>query len=460
MMNSRKKFTVGVTVSVIIAIILVVMVNVFLTVLNDKIPLKIDMTANKRYELTERTTEFLKTYDTPVTIYVFESVSRQDADVKAVLERYAQLNDNIKIVNINPAENPTFGKEYTSTGGTLSSNSVIVASDKRYRVFTLTSLYSGNNLTVENKITPALKYVARDTEFKAYLLNGHGELNADGIAKKLKDETYEVEELDLTLADIPEDAGLVISFRPVADFSNDELTRLDVFLERGGNFQVYFDIDSNALGNLYRYLKDWGVGVTDNIAVEVDEGHTTSNGYFDAHFAEIWQSDFTQSIIDNRRKLAYLAFGKALDIEFETNGARRLTPLLSTSEMTFTAEDSQMNPAQGVPEGARMLAALCTDSDNGGSVYVSGTTMFLSVEESRLSDTNIAGVVNYEYFANLVEYTLDGDSSVASSEKSVVGESLMMNEQEKTLVRNIVVIFIPLAVLVCGIVVWIKRRNL
>lgn len=52
---------------------------------------------------------------------------------------------------------------------------------------------------------------------------------------------------------------MLIVAKPTADFSKEEITKLDSYLQKGGNIQVYLDVDSKNLTNLYDYLKSsWG----------------------------------------------------------------------------------------------------------------------------------------------------------------------------------------------------------
>lgn len=57
-MNNLKKHKINSSVIIVVAIALVVVLNVFVTVLNNKFPLKIDFTPNKMFELSDKTYEF------------------------------------------------------------------------------------------------------------------------------------------------------------------------------------------------------------------------------------------------------------------------------------------------------------------------------------------------------------------------------------------------------------------
>ena len=230
-MNNVKKYKFVSSVAIAIAVVLVIVVNVFVSVLNNKLPLKIDLTSNKMYELSDKTKEYLKNYDTPVDIYILAGESEQDGNIRTVLDKYAAANKNINVTNINMTSNPTFGKKYVTDGKTLQSNSVIVDGGDKFKTYTMTELYGVNaqtgqytSLNVENKITSALKYVSSETQQKAYLIKGHNEIAVDGAKTKLESENFEVGEVNTLTDDIPSDANMLIVAKPTADFSKEEIT--------------------------------------------------------------------------------------------------------------------------------------------------------------------------------------------------------------------------------------------
>lgn len=104
MKTKKRKLVSTVWVSVIIAIVIVILLNIFVTVLGEKVSLKVDMTTNKMFELSEKTYEYLESYSTPTDIYLLAGESEQDDRIKSVIEKYAAANDNIKVTNINMSE--------------------------------------------------------------------------------------------------------------------------------------------------------------------------------------------------------------------------------------------------------------------------------------------------------------------------------------------------------------------
>ncbi len=466
-MNNIKKYRLNFFVIIIAAIVTAVLLNIFFTVLTDKFPLKLDMTSNKMYGLSDKTKEYLKTYDTPVDIYILASESEQDENIRAALDKYASLCAGIKITNINVSENPTFGKKYMTGTASLQSNSVIVDAGDRFKLYTMNDLYGINaqtgqytSLNVENKITSALKYVSSETEQKAYIIKGHNEMDISGAVSFLESENFTVDELNTLTDEIPSDASVAVIAKPTVDFSEEEISKLDAYLLGGGNLQVYIDVECQGLDNLFSYLKSWGMGISEDVVIETDAAYSVrlSGSSMSLVTPETESTEFTDSLIKNRRTIAYFPYARNISLEFETNGSVSVTPVLKSSDKAYLSSNYEdITKQSGALEGQFVVGALSRDSAHGSSVYVSGSTMLLSVEPSAL--TNNYGLANYDYFINLINYTTGGDDSFTVNEKALAENVITISAFGERIVFTLTVILIPAAVLITGITVWFRRRN-
>lgn len=463
----KRKTGKGAAVLTIAAIVIVILVNVFVSVLGSKIPLKADFTSNKMYALSDRTKELLKDYDTDTDIYILASEADQDERISSVLAQYAANGKTIRVTNINTAENPTFGKKYVENGESLMANSVIVDGGDRSRVMSMTELYgvdaqSGQytSLNVENKINSALKYVASEEQLTAYMTTGHSELEVQGVANKLISENYSVKMWNSLTEDVPADASIVMIVRPVEDLSTAEITKLDKYLLSGGSVQVYFDVDSQSLTNLYSYLRSWGITVNDDIVVETDRSQTVALGQsgLGLFMPVVKSTEFTESIIDNKRTIAYFPYSKSLTQEFEANGQIAVTPILTSSDKAYTGTVETTEKTDASKEGELIVGALSEDNTHSSSVYVSGNTFLLTRDPSILA--NDYGLANYDYLMNLINYTTGTEDSFTVSEKALVNNVISITQSTAVIVFALAVIIIPLVILILGLIVWIKRRNL
>lgn len=453
---------------IVAAVIIVVLANVFVTMLTDKFPIKLDLTTNKMYELSDRTKEYLKNYDTPVDIYILAGESEQDENIRAVLDKYATSCKNIRLTNINMSSNPTFGKKYVTGTASLQANSVIVDGGDRFKMYTMNDLYGVNaqtgmytSLNVENRITSALKYVSTDTALSACIVKGHNEMEIEGAKSVIESENYTVKEINTLTENIPSDASLLIIAKPTVDFSKEEISKLDEYLLGGGNIQIYFDVESQKLSNLYSYLKAWGIEVNDNVVIETDISKSVSLAGTSMSLVvpAVKKLEFTESIIKNQRTLAYFPYSKSLTLAWESNGDLSAASILTSSEKSYTTTNYENVAKTGnEEEGEFTVAALARDLKHNSSVYVSGNTMLLSIDRSTLADNY--GLANYDYLINLINYTLGNDDNFTVNEKTLVDNVITVSAMGERIVFALVVILIPVALLIIGVAIWIKRRHL
>lgn len=469
-MNNLKKHKINFSLTIIGAIAVIVLVNVFVTMLVGKLPIKLDMTENSIYSISDRTIEFLKTYEQPTEIYILASEAEQDDTVRAILDKYAERNANIKITNINMSSNPTFGQKYVTDGKSLSANSVIIDGGERFRMYTLLDLYGVNSETgsvqsinVENKITSALKYVSSDETLKAYFIKGHNEVDLNEGAKvKLEEENYETADINLVTEDIPEDASVIIIASPANDFSTAETAKLEAYLAKGGNAHFYFDVKNTGLSNLYDYLKSWGIEVNDDAVVETNVStNMVALGGVNMYLIipEIKETELTKSIIENKRTIAYFPYSKSITPLFETSGDTAVVPLLaSTKDAYSTTNFEDKTKTDADVTGEYTVAAMATNARYGSVIYVSGNTMLLSIPPSQV--TNGFGFANYDYFMNINGLMRGSTESFEVGEKRLVGNTVTIAPVIGLLIGFVFVIVIPLGILAAGIIIWFRRKNL
>ena len=464
----NKKYKITSSVMVVIVIALVVAFNVFITALTGKFPVKLDMTPEKVYSITDSTKEYLKSYNTPTEIFILASEAKENMQIKNILNKYAAENSNIKITNIDTDANPTFGQKYTENGENLSGKYLIVDGGERFKTFAQTDLYivdqkTGNagGMNAEAKITSALKYVSSKNELNAYIVTGHNEINDLGVRGALEGENYNVSELNLITEEIPDDASILIVLSPKSDFTVAETAKLDSYFTKGGHAQIYLDVlRSEKLTNLYSYLAKWGIQVNDAVAREQNSKNILSlGGTTTLVVPEIASDDITDSIIKNNRTIAYLPYSKTLTKLFDDSNSISVKPLLTTSTSAYeTSNYDDLSQKDGVETNSYNIGILASNSQNNSSIYVSGTSMLLNFTKDDMDASY--GFANYDYFMNICSFMQGNTDDYTISPKSMKASALMIKPIVAYAIGIIFVIVIPLILLITGIVVWFKRRHL
>ena len=269
-----------------------------------------------------------------------------------------------------------------------------------------------------------------------------------------------MKDLNLVTEEIPEDASLLVVVSPATDFSVPETAKLDAYFAKGGHAQFYFDaLISEGLTNLYAYLAKWGIGVNDSVAVEQSSSNAVSVGNGNAlAVPEIVSDDITDTIIQNKRKVAYLPYAKTLTKLFDAGNNIIVKPLLTTSESAYSSSDYDGLKKQSSDEtGVLYIGILASNSQSKSSIYVSGTSMLLNYTPDVLSST--FGFANYDYFMNICSYMQGNTDDYTVSAKSLYMDTIEVKPLVAIIIGIIFAILIPIIVLISGVVVYFKRRH-
>lgn len=268
-------------------IAVVVIAAVFLNLAAGELPSRyttFDVTSQKLYSLTETSEELARNLTEDVTIYILQSEESQDTTLKQTLDRYTDLSGHIRVEYKDPVVNPNFYKDYTD--GNIGMNSLIVVSDKRFKVINYNDIYEtevdyttySSNVTGydgEGQITSALAYVTSDDMPVLYTLEGQDELTLsttfqNGLAKQ----NASLESINLlTQEGVPENAQGVLIMAPASDISADDAEKLIAYLDTGGKILMttsYIENFTAAMPNLQKVLDYFGLSIEKGLIVEGD----------------------------------------------------------------------------------------------------------------------------------------------------------------------------------------------
>ena len=321
--NSRKIRYGGVTVALTALIIAVVVIfNVIFSMLSQRFLWYIDMTPELLYTISDDCIDLIRNgddeFDTESPIEMVDkiraenkayneanSLTSESADYKdenasiniifcddidvlqsnamqryvynSALELQKEFPDHINITNYNVIRNPSAVSKYkTTTNTSIPSSSVIIEFGSEFRVYGIANFYtydSGSESTepwaydIEKKFAAAILAVTRADSPVACITRNHGEEFSDsGLMNTLVDAGYQIELIDLSTSEIPEDCRLIVIYNPKSDFlikdgisDIDEINKLDAFLDGTNSMMVFMSPDSPILSNLETYLEEWGI---------------------------------------------------------------------------------------------------------------------------------------------------------------------------------------------------------
>jgi len=427
----------------------------------------VDVTGEQLYSLTEQTRKFLDTIDEDVTIYVLVSESNQDTILEQTLQRYEDASDHITVEYIDPTVNPMFASTYTDT--ILTTNSLIVVSDKRNKVINYSSIYETSfdyttytsdttGYDGEGQITSALDYVLSDEMPKVYLTEGHGEDTLSSTFQNgLKKENVDYETITLlSYEEIPEDAAGLLIDGPTKDFSEEDAKKVISYLERGGNVILVTAYTGEAMPNLESILNYMGVHLEDGLILEGDANLYYRSPYY--LLPDVAVSTYTTGVYDNY--YVFAPFGQAIVVEEEDAEDMTYTKFLTTSDSAYVKKDvanlEDYNKEEGDVEGpfAIGLAAEKSLEEESATLVVYGSQeIFTDSCNSMVSGANLM------LFTNTVSSFVQHEVSVLVPVKEYNVSTLTIPQSKALLFAILTTVILPVGFLAVGFVIWFRRRR-
>lgn len=430
----------------------------------------LDMTEEKLYSLTATTKNLVQGLAEDVNIYVLQAESRTDETLKTTLERYAELSDHVKLVYKDPVVSPEFYRNYTDS---VSLDSMIVESDKRFKVVDYSDVYERsydyNTYTstvtgydAEGLLTSAIAYVTGDSAPVLYQLTGHDEYPLSGsFSEGLDKANADTADLAfLTQESVPEDAGGVMIIAPTMDLGEDDADKLIAYLEQGGSLLIetrYTDLFAQEMPNLSRVLDWFGLSVGDGLIVEPDADRMYQSPVY--LLPEVKYDSLTQGVYGS--DYDYILMPYAQPILIRESEDVTVTQLLTTSEDAYAKvgldEESTLEQAEGDQAGpfAVGVKAVRTVSDDTEAqlILYSSDMLFLDSTNQYTMNNNLT------LFTNAVSALAGETESVSVPVKSYETYYVAASAADSVRLAILFIGLIPVVSLACGIVIWIRRRR-
>jgi ABC-type uncharacterized transport system involved in gliding motility auxiliary subunit len=462
----------------IMVIFFIVLLNVVLTALFKKYPLDIDLTEDQIFEVSTETKDFLSSLKKDVTIYVLNTEDRFTASgpteyfiqANQVIHKYEQLSSRVRLEYIDLIRNPDFSARYPDERFNV--NDILVTSGENVRtltssdLFNIRSSYYGSYVAsskAEQAMTSALLNVTSDKKFLAAVIEGHDGSDVSAFLDLLRLNAWDTVELNLLTEDIPPEASLLILARPSRDLDMQELQKLDAFLGEGQNRTLFCltEFDQPSLPNLTDFLAEWGLAAEPGLVYETSNARILMSNPYVA-FADFAEDTYAKNASE-KGLFPVIPQARPLKVLWEAKGWRTTTTLVKSSATSgIRPLDAPPDWTPGSsPSGDTPVLALSafyrTNSQNdplSGNVLLCGST--LALIPSMLSNPNFA---NSAYFLDLLGQLAKRDDQIYVQDKTLGFTELRVTGEQVVIFTLIFVVLLPLAVLVAGIVVWLRRRH-
>ena len=440
------------------------------TAATDRFGLKIDLTSNKLFELTDTTRGILAELDQPVSITYCGAKSNADDNVSAILDNYDAASDKLNISYTDLNMNPAFAESYFKKGITLSADGVLVSSGVFDKFIPWADMYSyesstdeaGNpvnsvaGLQAEAKITGAILAVTTAEKPVIVFTAGHSETVSVSLENLLENNNYEIRQSVLGVNPV-NDASTIVIAGALRDFSESEIAILKSFIDGGGNLAVFRSPKTGSLPNLDSFLLEYGLATGDHIVLEPSQQMDSPLNIipnFGVSMINVYFSDNS----------TYLVLPEARSLELSSPNGWITNTILRSSSNSYGklySEMTSLSKASSDAQGPFIVAATSERSfkNEAGEDYEQ--IVFLSACTGIYDDTYLTmeSIGNADFMLQLLSYMNGGELNVNIPAKSLKVPDISIARGSVIAFTVIFVVLIPAALIVAGVWVFLKRRH-
>lgn len=483
-----------------VKVILVLAILVFANVLSSIFSVRLDLTADQRYTLSDGTREILSSMEEPLMVkaYMSKDVNAQfdnhRREIMNLLEEYREIsNGNIEIEVIDPNESEELEQEAQQAGippvnaGSQDRTKLEVSRAYLGLIFEygdrsdiIPFLQQGNS--IEYPITKSIKKIAYANKPKIGIVGGHGETKISEM-KQANDEAsinYELEAVTLDAENLSDYEALAL-LNPKDSMSASDIRALDTYYEGGGKLFVAYTNANVSFGGgpqgqqqppmaserdhpIESWLAQKGVEIQNSLAIDANAGEIMVNqGFFNMpvrfHYFPV-VNKFGEHPISQDLKVMLLQFTS----EVKYTGSANYTSLAQTSEMSGSENlpvmfNIQRQWLESDFKGSELsLAGAIEDGDKRMVVISNGELVFNGEGQQgqQLQPDNV------NFFVNSIDWLTQNTTLLSLRNKGVnyypIDDSITKDEGKVALIKSVNLLLPLLIIIIYGFVRFQARK--
>ena len=465
---------------VIAAVALVVVLNIVVGLLVERFPnLKMDLTSNSAYALSDDAEDFMSHLDKDVNMYIlspendFVGNGEYFVQAKNLLEKMeAASNGKFTVSYIDTTSNPSFTNKYKNIDWSSKDTMAVMECGDRYQgvktddCFTYdeqylsAGYYQVNGTTIEQATVTAAMKVTTENQVVVDFITGNQESDYTALKSLISNNAYDVREVSLLTDDLDEDAQFAIIYAPKVDLDAKAVEKLEKWLDNDGKYGrnlIYIPAPENTdTPNAEALIEEWGMKLTDGFVYETSEDHLLSSSDMFVFITDY--NEYYTDGLKNKDIPVMVYQTRGIEITDENTSHALLNASDRAGVMPYEpADDWDFNDAISGKPIAVAAESVKSNSDAESRLIIYGSDRMFSSDFMTMNSLN-----NADFFMSVLNTVSDkSDESVTITGKKLDNTELGVTDVNTTGAMSIIFIgVIPIAILITGIIVWLRRRHM
>jgi len=410
----------------------------------------LDVTANKRFTLSDQTKKVVGDLKKEINVYYFEKTDRYE-QARDMFDRYRNINSNFKVNYVDPDKNPNLAR---AEGARNFGDIIIDNGVKRETAKALT----------EEELTGALIRTLKTGIRTVCFVEGSGEhriseTTRDGYSSfkdGLERSNYKTQTISLIQKpEVPKDCTVLVIGGPKQDYLQPAIDAVKTYVTGGGsvaiNFDAVLDFPDQKLGDtpaLSALVAEWGITMKGDVIIDTSSLSVMFGP--DTPVAASYESHPITRVMGDMTS----AFPQSRSLEVSSPAEK----LFSTSESSFGLTNPKIPiKSTDVEKGARGpfaigAAAKIGKGGSAGRVVVVGSSNWLAnyIFGNPIANRNLA--------LNVMNWLTADEDLISIRPKDPEDRRLTITGGGLRALFFFSIIGLPLFVILTGVSVWWRRR--
>ncbi len=464
----------------LLSVVIVLGILGLINFLGQRHPKRWDLTAQGQFSLSSQTVNVLKDLKAPVVIKAFFE-GGEYAPLRDLLVEFRSITPQISYEFIDPNKKPQVAKQYgVKTYGTFTNpftgtsakfGTVVLETGKKTE-----KIEKQQEPIKEEDLTNALIKTTREGSKTAYFLDGHEEKTPDSQEEtsyssakaQMEKENFVVKTLNLVRENaVPADCNLlIIAGAQKAPFPQ-ELDLIGKYLDAGGALLLL--TDPEPAPGFEELLKGRGVDVGKNVVVDVSGVGRLFGAGPEIPLVANYPS---HRITDKFRAMSFYPLARSVSPAANIPTGYKVEKLLETNPQSW-AETGDLKGSIQFDEGKDLQGpvslGVAVTKEKGASTEAADKDKPAAGKQSRIvvvGDSDFASnrffrqQGNGNLFLNMCNWLAADEDLISIRPKDPQDKRVVLTSYQSKLLFYISVVFMPLAVLAAGVIVWLRRKRL